>query len=390
MPSNSSVLDLPMPDPTALAHSERLKQMICAEIHRNGPISFARFMQLALYAPGLGYYSAGARKFGPEGDFITAPEISPLFSQCVARQCQQVLAAIKNSDILEFGAGSGVMAGSILKELIKNNSAPNHYYILEVSAELRQRQQHYLHQQIPDFYHRVIWLDDLPQQSFQGVVLANEVLDAMPINRFHYRKDAIQEYFVACDGQEFAWQLHSPTANLTQALAAYQLDLPDDYDTEINLSLPGWIKSVAAKLNAGLILLFDYGFPREEYYHPERAMGTLMCHYRHRAHNDPFLFPGLQDITAHVDFTAVAEAAVANQLQVAGYTNQAGFLLNCDLLGLATSVNLPEFEQIQMNQAIKKLTSPAEMGELFKVIALTRQIDFSLLGFAQFDQRSRL
>lgn len=382
--------DFPMPDADALAHSERLKQLIMHEIHQTDSMSFAQFMQLALYAPGLGYYSAGARKFGPEGDFVTAPEISPLFSQCLAQQCQQILEQLPNADILEFGAGSGAMAATILQELIKNNIPPAHYYILEVSAELRQRQKNYLREQLPDFYQHIIWLDEFPTKKFRGVILANEVLDAMPINRFRFMKTGYEEYVVASQNQEFIWQTKAANPKITEALESYQLTLPENYTSEINLFLSEWIKTIATTFIEGLVLILDYGFPRQEYYHPERSQGTLMCHYRHRAHDNPFLFPGLQDITAHVDFTAIAEAAITQEFHVAGYTNQASFLLNCGLLDLAMQTNLPEFEQMQMNQSIKKLTSAAEMGELFKVIALTRNVDFPLLGFKQFDQRMRL
>jgi SAM-dependent MidA family methyltransferase len=379
--------NLPIPTADALLHSQALIQLIRAEITANGGyISFARFMELALYAPGLGYYSAGCWKFGQKGDFVTAPEISPLFAQCLARQCQQVLLAVTNGEIIELGAGTGKLAVDLLLELEKLNCLPQRYSILEVSAELRLRQQAFCREKIPHLMERMVWLDQLPGKPIQGIILANEVLDAMPVQRFHLLQDELQEFYVGWQGDDFVWHLAKPQHEIKLGFTA---ETP--YEFENNLNLTPWMASVSECLQQGLVLLIDYGFPQHEYYHPDRSMGTLMCHYQHHSHADPFLLVGLQDITAHVDFTAVAETAVENNLQVAGFTTQAAFLLNCGLLDLLNQADEDSSARLALNQQINLLTSPAEMGELFKVIALTRELDeVDLLGFQQFDQRMRL
>jgi len=393
-----SVSELPLPDEVAQAHSMELVKLITIEMQQQGgSISFARYMELVLYAPGLGYYSAGKRKFGAAGDFITAPEISPLFSRCLARQCQQALEDLDAGDILEFGAGTGVMAAEILRTLAQLGCLPRRYLILDVSADLREAQRQTLQQQVPELMDRIHWLNQLPD-SFTGVVLGNEVLDAMPIHRLGLGGDGPYEYVVTQAAQGgFAWQRQAlQDGRLRQRLEAVVAEsgaetFCEDYIFEINLAAQDWLHSLAAVLKQGLVLLIDYGFPRHEYYHPQRYQGTLMCHYRHRAHDDPLILPGLQDITAHVDFTAVAEAAVDNGLAVAGYTSQAQFLLASGLpqvLEQAMGEDLSQ--QITLNQQIKKLTLPHEMGELFKVIALTRGMDTAPTGFAMNDQRGRL
>ena len=378
---------LPKPDPAAAAHSEKVKQHILAEIREHGSIPFARFMELALYAPGLGYYSAGAHKFGAGGDFVTAPEISPLFSRCLARQCQQVLAEIPDSDILELGAGTGIMAADILLELEKLNTLPSHYYILEISAELKQRQQALLQQKIPHLINRVTWLESLAHFKMCGIVIANEVIDALPIYKFKMTHQ-LQEFSVTEDNGEFIWKLTEPDHLLAQQVAKLNISLPENYESEINLMLQSWLAAISDVLTQGVVLLMDYGFPRHEYYHPDRSMGTLMCHYRHHAHSDPLILVGIQDITAHVDFTHVAEAAEEAKLTVAGYTTQANFLLSCDITALAHSDD--DFQQLQYNQQIKKLLLPNEMGELFKVIALTRNLNIPLQGFNLYDMCHKL
>lgn len=389
--------DLPPPSPEARSHSQRLQELICAEIRANGgALDFARYMELALYAPGLGYYSAGSRKFGAAGDFVTAPEISPLFSRCLARQCRQILADIGGGDILEFGAGSGVMAADVLLELERLESLPRRYLILELSAELRQRQRETLAQRAPRLADYVTWLDTLPQR-FEGVVLANEVLDAMPVHRVRLLADGRDAVLnVVWTGSGFAWH-EGPVQDprLKRAAAAIRAllgpNLDHAYDTEISLAAPAWVASVAAVLGRGAVLIVDYGFPAHEFYHPQRSGGTLMCHYRHRAHADPLILPGLQDLTAHLDFTAVAEAADAVGLRVAGYTTQAYFLLGCGLEALLAEVGPDDTAQyFERVQQVKKLTLPSEMGELFKVMALTRGVDLSLDGFRLHDQRARL
>jgi SAM-dependent MidA family methyltransferase len=380
---------LPPPSQAALAHSQRLvKQLIAAITESGGALPFSEFMNQALYTPGLGYYNAGWRKFGSQGDFVTAPEISPLFSQCIAKQCQPILMTCEPRVILEFGAGSGIMAAEILLELARLNCLPNHYFILEVSAELRQRQQTTLQTRVPKWLDRVHWLDRLPTQPFCGVILANEVLDAMPVHRFRLDQDTVAEFYVSYQEDQFIWQV-LPTTNQTlqNAVESLRQPLPLGYISEINLVLPAWLQAVADSLLAGLILLIDYGFPQREYYHPQRHQGTLMCHYQHYAHDDPLILVGLQDITAHVDFTAVAQAATTAGLTVAGYTNQANFLLASgltELLSHLDPLNTPDY--LQQTQAAKTLILPSEMGELVKVMALTRHWEQPLQGWVRDDR----
>jgi SAM-dependent MidA family methyltransferase len=387
-----SLGELPQPDQAAQAASDALTAMIRDEIERaGGIISFARFIEWALYAPGLGYYSGGSRKFGEGGDFITAPELSPLFSRCVARQCAQILEQLQDSDLLEFGAGSGVMAADILAELERLEQLPQHYFIVELSGELHQRQLETIKTRVPHLAERVVWLDTLPA-SFRGVILGNEVLDAMPVHRFMVAEGIAHETGVTWRDGQFADELLVKSAPaVSSALHTLLNEIPfgDGYRSEINVAAQEWIVTLAAMLDAGAILLIDYGFPRREYYHPQRGEGTLMCHYRHRAHGDPYRFTGLQDITAHVDFTAIAEAAHNHGLHVAGYASQASFLLACGLLEMAAEPRDVR-EQVECVSQIKRLTQTEEMGELFKVLALTRAIDSPLLGFALRDDRGRL
>lgn len=386
-----------LPDPSLemLAHSKKLTAAICKEIAASGSIPFRRYMELALYAPGLGYYSAGLTKLGAKGDFVTAPEISPLFSRTLALQCEQILKTVENADILEFGAGNGVMAADLLLELEHRQCLPQHYYILEVSADLRQRQQTLLKQRLPQFYSRIQWLDQLPAKPFNGIILANEVLDAMPIQRLQLTSQQLNEYHVSYGNDQFIWQLQPiKQPELSKIIADYNIELLHDYyDVEINPLLPHWIQSLSKCLAQGAVFIIDYGFPRHEYYHPDRYQGTLMCHYQQRSHMNPLILTGLQDITAHVDFTAVAEAAIKNDFKVAGFTNQAAFLLSLGLLNLAELQlhTSDERQRLLINQQIQKLTSPAEMGELFKVMALTKNLaSIQLLGFSLHDQRRRL
>jgi SAM-dependent MidA family methyltransferase len=387
---------LPEPDPAARAHSERLRRAIEHEIAAaGGSVSFARYMELALYAPGLGYYSAGARKFGAAGDFITAPELSPLFGKCLAHQCRQVLAALGGGEILELGAGSGALACELLSELARLDSLPRAYYILEVSADMRERQAQRIAERVPELADRVAWLDELPAEPIAGVILGNEVLDALPAHCVEIHGDEIRELRAGCAAGRFVWRYGRPEATLEAAMrrviGSLREPLPRPYRTEINLLLPGWLRAVAAVLERGLILFIDYGYPRAEYYHPQRADGTLLCHYRHRAHADPFVYPGLQDITVSVDFTAVAEAAAAADLAVAGYTTQAHFLIGCGIDRLlAESDPADARAYLPLAQQAKTLVLPGEMGERFKAIALTRDLDIALNGFQRNDQRVRL
>lgn len=379
---------LPQPDAEALAHSERLVALIRSEIEASGGgISFARYMHLALYAPGLGYYSGGAQKFGSAGDFVTAPEISPLFAQTLARQAAEALRLTQGS-ILELGAGSGRLAAELLLELQQLDQLPQRYLILEVSAQLRQRQQATLQALPPALMQRVEWLDQLPD-AFDGLMLANEVLDALPVHIIETRAPAICERKVMWDGRQFAWT----QAALTEGPVLEQVSrypLPAGYVSEVCPAAGALIASLAASLQRGVLLLIDYGFPRREYYHAQRNQGTLMCHYRHYAHVDPFTYPGLQDITAHVDFTAVAEAGVAHGLQLLGYCSQTQFLINCGITELLARVSPQDMASYAPLAAqAQKLLSPAEMGELFKVIAMGKGMP-ALLGFARGDKRHTL
>jgi SAM-dependent MidA family methyltransferase len=388
-----SASELPSPSAEALAHSERLAALIREVMDDSGGrIGFDRFMELALYAPGLGYYSAGSRKFGEAGDFVTAPELSSLFSRCLAAQCAEVLEGLGGGEILEFGAGSGVMAADILAELERLDRLPARYGILELSAELRSRQLATIREGVPHLAERVQWLDSLPEPGFSGVVLANEVLDAMPVHRFHIREGEPLELCVVWNGERFELDEDAPDALLYQRLKVLQRDyaLGEGYSSEINLRAEEWVGALGGFLERGVALLIDYGFPRSEFYHPQRSSGTLMCHYRHRAHDDALILPGLQDITAHVDFTAVGEAALAAGLAVRGYTSQANFLIANGLTELLAQDGEDLKQQLILAAQVKRLTMPGEMGELFKVMALTRRWDRPLQGFALRDERGRL
>lgn len=391
-----SVQELPPPDPDAAVYSARLQDLIRAEIGAaGGSVSFARYMELALYAPGLGYYSAGARKFGAGGDFVTAPEISPLFGRCVARQCRQVLQHLGVGDILEIGAGTGALAADLLGELEALGRLPGRYLILEVSADLRERQRALLQERLSHLLPRVHWLDRLPEAGFQGLIVGNEVLDAMPIQRFRWTGQGVRELRVSWQDGHFVWREEPAEPRLAEAVADIRREVgegwPEGYASEVNPGLAPWIRELGARLARGSILLIDYGYPRREYYHPQRATGTMMCHYRHRAHPDPLILAGLQDITAFVDFTAVAEAGAAAGLDVMGYTTQAHFLLGCGLDELLAGSD-PEDPRshLELTRQAKMLTLPGEMGERFKAIALARGIEVPLVGFALQDHRRRL
>ncbi len=377
-------VNLPAPSPEALAHSAQLCELIRNDIAAQGGwIPFSRFMELSLYAPGLGYYTAGARKFGEAGDFITAPELSTLFGRTVARQLVEVMQA-STPHILELGAGSGKLALDILGELEKLGALPESYSILEVSADLRERQQVLLREKLPHLAARVHWLDALPEQ-LSGAVIGNEVLDALPVHLVYWSERRVLERGVASQANRFIWQDRLPE---NQALLdiAQNLNVPDDYLTEISPAVRGLIASLCERMSKGALLFIDYGFGAREYYHPQRIRGTLMCHYRHHSHDDPFYLPGLQDITAHVDFTAIAETAIDHGAHFLGYTSQAYFLLNngvTDLLGEVSPQDVKAYAPLSAQ--VQKLTSPAEMGELFKVIALGKEMDTPLQGFARGD-----
>lgn len=383
LPRQPESISLPEPDAFARAHSERLVAVMREEIAAAGGwISFARYMERALYAPGLGYYSAGAEKLGAVGDFVTAPEISPLFGRTLARQAAEIVAATGGS-ILELGAGSGRLAADLLLALEARGALPEHYAILEVSADLQGRQREHIADAAPHLLPRVAWLSELPTR-WRGLVLANEVLDALPVHLVVNAAGEWRERGVVWVG-DFRWQ-DRPIASGELAAATAHLPNEHGYLAEISLAAPRLTASLADMLDAGTLLFIDYGFGRREYYHPQRCTGTLMCHYRHRVHADPFLLPGLQDITAHVEFTAIAEAAIDRALTLQGYTSQAHFLLNCGITELLQAVPAENAgAYLPLAAGVQKLLAPSEMGELFKVMALGRGVELPLAGFAAGD-----
>jgi SAM-dependent MidA family methyltransferase len=391
----SSAVELPELDAEEAAHGAELAARIQAEIESAGGwIGFARYMTMALYEPGLGYYSAGARKFGAAGDFITAPEVAPVFSRCLAAQCAEVLAALGGGDVLEFGAGSGAMAAAMLSELEVLSRLPGRYRILEVSADLRQRQRATIEAAVPHLLERVEWLDRWPAR-FTGVAVANEVLDAMPVERYSWRDGRIEALGVSCLDGIFQWAAAPASAELRERVERIRgevgTDWPDGYVSEVNLGLEAWLAAAAATLERGVMLFVDYGLPRRELYSPERSTGTLLCHLRHRFHDDPFVRVGLQDITAWVDFTAVAEAAEIAGLDVAGYTTQAHFLIGNGLSRhLADVSNVDLVQRLNLSRQAMLLTLPGEMGERFKAIALAKDCEVPLSGFAVRDLRHTL
>ena len=389
---------LPLPAGDAQILSEALSDLIRNEIRSTGVISFERFMRLALYEPGLGYYSAGSSKFGEAGDFVTAPEISPLFSRCLARQCRDVLSAISNGHskvIMELGAGSGVMAADVLLELEGIDSLPDRYLILEVSADLRERQQKKLAAAVAHLLPRVEWLDCLPEYPLFGCILANEVVDALPVERFVIGHDGLQRVVVGLDGDRFCFRREAMPEKLARAVSeslGRPLDeYPVGYQSEWCPTLVSWTRSVASCLREGMFCISDYGLSRQEYYHPDRVGGTLLCHYRHRAHDDAFFWPGLQDITAWVDFSAIAAAGEAEGLNLAGFSTQAHWLMSLGLDELvARQFSEDQRSQLELAGQVKTLTLPGEMGERFKVMALTRGVGSRLRGFALRDFSDRL
>jgi SAM-dependent MidA family methyltransferase len=410
-------------------HSAAVAARLHAEIARAGGwLSFERFMDLALYAPGLGYYSAGSAKIGSGGDFVTAPEISDLFSRCVARQCAQVL-SVTGGEILELGAGTGRMAAAVLESLAATGVLPERYSILEVSADLAERQRERLGSLPASLRERVVWLDRLPERPVRGVVLANEVLDALPCQRFvvggaghpaggdpravhpsgvehagaggddlassrsAIEKPVVRELGVAFHDDSFVERAASPDGALATACESLLKELPQPlspgYTSEVCLRLEPWIASVGACLERGLLLLFDYGLPRSHYYHPQRVSGTLQCHFKQLAHDDPYINVGVQDITAWVDFTRVAEASVAAGLDVTGFCTQAGFLLATGIESFVAEA-VGAVEGARRAGEARRLLMPGEMGEAFKAMALTRDYDAALEGFALQDLRHSL
>lgn len=380
---------LPAPTPDAFAHSQRVTAHLHALIDdAGGWIPFSRYMEAALYAPGLGYYAAGAAKFGTAGDFVTAPELTPLFGRTLAQAIAPVLAET-NGEVLELGAGSGRLAADMLGELERLGALPARYDILEVSADLRQRQQETLVRERPHLCERVQWLDALPDH-FRGVILGNEVLDALPVELVHWTANGAMVHGVIRDGESFTWQ-DQPIDDPVLRARAGALDRAPGYLSEINLATDALIASLARMLDYGLILMIDYGFSATEYYHPQRHMGTLRMHYRHHALDDPFYLPGLCDLTAHVDFSAVARAGRDAGLELAGYASQANFLLGSGLTELLMQTPPTDAAAyLPQANAVQRLVSPAEMGELFKVIGFAKGDLAPLAGFARGDRRHTL
>lgn len=394
-----SQANLPVPSAEAKAHSDALIAHIASEIRQAGGwIDFAAYMSLALYAPALGYYSAGAKKFGEAGDFITAPEFSPLFTQTLAEQICELQQHL-HGDILELGAGSGRLALHMLESL-PESQLPKHYYILEVSAYLREVQRETLQSKLnSSVFSRVVWLDSLPDK-FKGIVLGNEVLDALPVHMLQQHVGCLHTLGVALADQSgdaqathaspFVWKreegVSEEVAQLLDGIA-----FPEGYTTECCPAAVGLLQSLADMLEEGVVLFIDYGFNRREYYHPQREQGTLMCHYRHHAHPDPFYLPGLQDITAHVDFGAIATAGEQAGFNLLGYATQAQFLINCGITDILSRVSPHDVTQFApLASQAQKLLSPAEMGDLFKVIAMGKAYPHPLKGFKQGDKSHTL
>ena len=380
MPADSG---LPPPTAEAVAHSQDLAQHIASAIAAEGEwIPFSRFMELALYAPGLGYYAAGARKFGEYGDYVTSPEISPMFAKCIGLQAGQVLQRV-GGDVLELGPGSGVMAADLYDALKEQGTLPERYLLLEVSPDLRERQRDLLAKRF-DIHEmeRFVWIDRLPDK-IRGFVIANEVLDVVPCSLVRRKDDGqIVERGVILSDAGFAFDDEDMQDGELRRRAEAVFP-PGDYDyvSEVNFAAEGLVRTIAASLDKGLAIFIDYGFPEREYYHPQRSMGTLRCHYRHRVHNDPFFMPGLQDITAHVDFSAMARAAESAGAEVLGFTTQAYFLISC---GLAVLVSAGDptmtLSRLKGTSAVHRLIGPSEMGELFKVLAFGKGMEDPILG----------
>ncbi|HEY7944273.1 MAG TPA: SAM-dependent methyltransferase [Casimicrobiaceae bacterium] len=382
---------LPQPSVEARAHGEQVVAHVAALIaEAGGWLSFADYMGAVLYAPGLGYYAAGARKFGAAGDFVTAPEMTPLFAAALAVQAGEVIAQLQGAELIELGPGSGRLAADLLNALDARNRLPQRYRLLEVSADLAARQRDCLRERAPALFSRVDWMDVLPAR-WRGVMIANEVLDAVPPHLIARQRGTWFERGVAVAGGRLALADRPLAAGALRDAAAAAFPAQGDYVSEINPAAQALVVSLAERCDAGLLLVIDYGFPAAEYYHPQRAGGTLIAHYRHRAVHDPLFLPGLSDLSAHVDFSAIARAGVAGGMTVGGYATQARFLINCGILDALAGCGDPSSAAyLREAAAVQKLLSPAEMGELFKALALLRGIDGELTGFGDGDQSHRL
>lgn len=389
---------LPEPPDELKSVSAELSAAIRGKIALKGPLPFAEYMEMALYEPGLGYYSAGLQKFGEGGDFVTAPQLGNIFARCLAVQIGQIGVELEQFEIIEAGAGTGILAADLLTAL-QHDCPPVSYRILERSAHLRQVQKETLERLVPQWMDRISWLDEPPAEHWQGVFLANEVLDALTVERFCIETDGIRQLQVREGPDGFEWHKAPCPKHMREQILAVMSGLEQEpgvgYCSELNTDLPAWLQAVTGSLGKGAAVFIDYGYTRRDYYRPQRNDGTLICHYQHRAHNDPFLWPGLTDISASVDFTALAEAADRCGFEVSGYTTQAMFLLACGLEGLlAEFQSLPQKERLMMNSQVRRLTLPAEMGERFQVMALTRglndELSENLKGFSLSDLRYRL
>jgi len=393
---------LPEPDADERAHSDRLLQLLRELIARNGPLPFSHYMERCLYAPGLGYYSAGRMKFGAAGDFVTAPELGDVFAQCVARAVLPTLAALgADADFLELGGGSGAFATTILQAFAADGHLPRRYLMLEPSADLRERQRARIEAQLPpELAARVQWLERPPEEDWHGVLFANEVIDALPATRFAMRDHEVHEEYVALGEDGHLRRIDRPAdalvggavRHLERSLGA---EFPEGYRSELLPQLPYWIDAVTGSLRRGLMLFIDYGYVRREYYLPERSDGTLMAHYRHHAHDDPLWLPGMNDLTASVDFTALAEACSHAGGEIAGYWSQAQFLLGAGLpevfaRGQAQAAEMPA--QLRLANEVKRLTLPEAMGERFQAMLVAKALPELHLpaGLLAADRRDRL
>src|SRR6185312_3157086 len=393
---------LPEPDADERAHSDRLLQLLRELIARNGPLPFSHYMERCLYAPGLGYYSAGRMKFGAAGDFVTAPELGDVFAQCVARAVLPTLAALgADADFLELGGGSGAFATTILQAFAADGHLPRRYLMLEPSADLRERQRARIEAQLPpELAARVQWLERPPEEDWHGVLFANEVIDALPATRFAMRDHEVHEEYVALGEDGHLRRIDRPAdalvggavRHLERSLGA---EFPEGYRSELLPQLPYWIDAVTGSLRRGLMLFIDYGYVRREYYLPERSDGTLMAHYRHHAHDDPLWLPGMNDLTASVDFTALAEACSHAGGEIVGYWSQAQFLLGAGLpevfaRGQAQAAEMPA--QLRLANEVKRLTLPEAMGERFQTMLVAKALPELHLpaGLLAADRRDRL
>jgi len=387
-------LDLPEPSEIEKQHSQKLLDVIAQEINQSGGwIDFAHYMRLALYAPSLGYYSGGLQKFGEQGDFITSPEVSPLFAQTLANPMAKLLAELPNAQLMEFGAGSGKLAADLLYALNNLGQLPETYFIVELSADLQQRQREILLQRVPDLLPRVQWLNQLPEKSLNVIIIANEVMDAMPVTRFAIKDDKVMQQGVVMQDGELALSYRPASDEIQQQVEALEIPTTPgfEYCSELNLNIAPWIKSLAECINQGAIYLIDYGYTRSEFYSDERDMGTFIGYYHHRALDAPLWYPGLQDLTAFVDFTAVAEAALENELDVDGFTSQGNFLINCGLAELVDNIEATsEVDNFKLVQQMKTLSLPGEMGERFKVLGLSKGLKENVPGFEVRDLRYSL